>query len=77
MATHSRTLPRKCHRWRSLVGYSPWGHKESDTTSLSLLVFRVLIDEILIGVDKIWMVGEGDCFRCIIKGMIWGEASEA
>ena len=22
----------KFHRWRSLVGYSPWGHKESDTT---------------------------------------------
>ena len=25
-------LPRKFHRWRSLVGYSPWGCKESDTT---------------------------------------------
>ena len=25
-------LPRKFHRWRSLVGYSPWGRKESDTT---------------------------------------------
>ena len=25
-------LPGKSHRWRSLVGYSPWGHKESDTT---------------------------------------------
>ena len=25
-------LPRKSHRWRSLVGYSPWGHKESDMT---------------------------------------------
>ena len=24
-------LPRKFHAWRSLVGYSPWGHKESDT----------------------------------------------
>ena len=22
----------KSHRWRSLVGYSPWGHKELDTT---------------------------------------------
>ena len=20
------------HGWRSMVGYSPWGHKESDTT---------------------------------------------
>ena len=25
-------LPRKFHGWRSLVGYSPWSHKESDTT---------------------------------------------
>ena len=25
-------LPGKSHRWRSLVGYSPWGHKESDMT---------------------------------------------
>ena len=25
-------LPGEFHRQRSLVGYSPWGHKESDTT---------------------------------------------
>ena len=25
-------LPRKFHGWRTLVGYSPWGHKESDMT---------------------------------------------
>ena len=25
-------LPAKCHGQRSLVGYSPWGHQESDTT---------------------------------------------
>ena len=25
-------LPGKYHGQRSLVGYSPWGHKESDTT---------------------------------------------
>ena len=25
-------LPRKFHRWRSLVGYRPWGRKEPDTT---------------------------------------------
>ena len=32
MATHSSTLPRKSHGLRSLVGPSPWGRKESDTT---------------------------------------------
>ena len=40
MATYSsRFLPEKSHEQRSLVGYSPWGHKESDMTeqlSLSL-----------------------------------------
>ena len=25
-------LPGKFHGWKSLVGYSPWGRKESDTT---------------------------------------------
>ena len=25
-------LPGESHGGRSLVGYSPWGHKESDTT---------------------------------------------
>ena len=25
-------LPRKSHGWRSLLGYSPWGRKESDMT---------------------------------------------
>ena len=32
MAPHSSTLAWKIHGWRSLVGYSPWGCKESDTT---------------------------------------------
>ena len=32
MATHSSILAREFHGQRSLVGYSPWGYKESDTT---------------------------------------------
>ena len=32
MATHSSTLPGKFHKMRGLIGYSPWGHKELDTT---------------------------------------------
>ena len=31
MATHS-SMPGESHGQRSLVGYSPWGHKESDMT---------------------------------------------
>ena len=32
MATHSSILPGKSHGRRILVGYSPWGCKESATT---------------------------------------------
>ena len=40
MATHSSILAWKIPWMRSLVGYSPWGHKESDTTEqLHLLTY--------------------------------------
>ena len=32
MATDSSILPGKSHEQRSLMGYSRWGHEESDTT---------------------------------------------
>ena len=32
MATHSSILAGEFHGQRSLVGYSPWGSKESNTT---------------------------------------------
>ena len=32
MATHSSILPGEFHGQRSLAGYSPWGHKQSDMT---------------------------------------------
>ena len=28
-------LPEEFHGQRSLVGYSPWGHRESDTTEVT------------------------------------------
>ena len=31
MVTHSSILAWRIHGWRRLVGYSPWGRKESDT----------------------------------------------
>ena len=31
MATTPVFLPEKSHGQRSLAGYSPWGHKDSDT----------------------------------------------
>ena len=44
-ATHSSTLAWRIHVQRSLVGYSPWGRKESDTAkrlTLSLSASEVL-----------------------------------
>ena len=34
MAPHSSTLPGRSHGRRSLVGFSPWGREELDTTEL-------------------------------------------
>ena len=35
MATHSVCLPGESHGQRSLAGYSPVRHKESDTTKVT------------------------------------------
>ena len=40
MVTHSSILPWKFHGQTSLVGYSPWGHKESDTTEHAPIQLR-------------------------------------
>ena len=37
-------LPGKFHGWRSLVGYSPWSHKESDMTERLHFHFQLLAD---------------------------------
>ena len=42
MATHSILLPGKSHGWRSLVGYSPWSSKESDTTERLYITLKYL-----------------------------------
>ena len=39
-------LPGKFHRERSMAGYSPWGHKESDMTEMTACMigeFKILI----------------------------------
>ena len=35
-------LPGESHRWRSLLGYSPWGRKESDTTEQLTHMFLII-----------------------------------
>ena len=47
MATHPVFLPVESHGQRSLAGYSPWGHKESDTTERLTHTYshRVVLEE--------------------------------
>ena len=53
MTTHSIFLPGESHGQRSLVGYNPWGRKESGMTeqlTLSLFTFTdvVFYDEAML-----------------------------
>ena len=43
MATHSSFLPGESHGQRSLVGYSPWGRKESDMIEQLHFHFHVVL----------------------------------
>ena len=36
-------LPGESHGQRSLVGYSPWGHKDSDTTEVAKHTFTEVL----------------------------------
>ena len=48
MSTHSSILAWKSHGQKSLVGYSPWGHKELDTTEqLNSNTLNMCINKIL------------------------------
>ena len=42
MATHSSILTWKIPWTGSLAGYSPWGHKEWDTTEHARTTYQVL-----------------------------------
>ena len=55
-------LPGKPHRRRSLIGYSPWGRKESDTTERLHFPCRATQDGwvMMESSDKTWSTGEGN-----------------
>ena len=40
MATHSNILTGESHGQRSLEGYSPWGHNESDMNEVTKILFN-------------------------------------
>ena len=43
MATHASILAWEIHGQSSLVGYSPWGHKESDTTEATYHIPKCIL----------------------------------
>ena len=45
MATQPLFLLGKFHGQRNLAGYSPWGHKESDTTEATWHINICIIDK--------------------------------
>ena len=48
-------LPGEFHGQRSLAGYSPWGHKDSDTTEQLTLTFQAL-EMITILIVPVWQI---------------------
>ena len=50
-ATHSSIVPGKCDGQRSLAGYSPWCHKESDMTEP--LTFTFFFSPMLILIEAV------------------------
>ena len=59
MATHSIFLPGESHGQKSLVDYSPWGRKESDTAEVTwhacMLSDRICASTLLAdGETKAW-----------------------
>ena len=61
-------LPGKSHGWRSLVGYSPWGCKESDTTERRhFALFYFGCSEFFVAVQAFSSSGEWRLFVAVFQ----------
>ena len=66
-------LPGKFHGWSSLVGYSPWGHKESDTTEwLHFLSFYSSFWRRTWQPTPVFLPGESHGQRGLVGFSLWG-----
>ena len=77
MATHPSILPGKSHGQWSLVGYSPWGRRESDTTEW--LHFHFLWSLMQLTVcncsQKPAFLVPGDAgWGCLCGSQLWGRS---
>ena len=66
-------LPGKPHGWRSLVGCSPWGHKESDTTERLHFPFSLsCIREGNGNPTPVFLPGESQGRGSLVRCCLWG-----
>ena len=66
-------LPGKFHGWRRLVGYSPWGRKESDTTErLHFLSFYSFFWGRKWQPSLLFLPGESHGQRGLVGYSLWG-----
>ena len=65
MANHSSTLAWKIPQTEELVGYSPWGRKESDTTEQ--LHFQTEMEEVYLQKTCTMEDTKGYCCSCKSK----------
>ena len=67
MATHSSILARESHGQRGLVGYSPWGGKESETTEqLYMAYWKSLMRSGLSLCLKLFFHLSPGCYVCLV-----------
>ena len=65
-------LPRKSHGWRSLVGCSPWGCEESDTTETSLSLFTFMYWRRKWQSTPVFLLGESQGRGSLVGCRLWG-----
>ena len=74
-------LPGKYHGWGSLVGCSPWGHKESDTTERLHFHFSLSCIGEGNGNPLVFLPGESQGRGSLVGCRLWGrtesDATEA
>ena len=81
MTTHSSILIREFHGQRSLAGYSPQGHKESDMTegihflSFCFIDYTKAFD--CVDHNKLWKIlkemGTPDHLTCLLRNLYAGQ----
>ena len=72
MAPTPALLPGKPHGWRSLVGCSPWGLKESDMTERLLSLFTFMHWRRKWQPTPVFLPGESQGWGSLVGCRLWG-----